>query len=215
MPLVSQLPVTFGYSSNPGLRTPLQTGAGNRRWKGRDPPPIMNALDIVIVVILAYCLIRGIFRGLVKELSAIVGVLAGFYAAYTYYPLAASLASRWISDPAIRSVLSFFVLFAAVFVLVSLLGVLIQRLLRMVFLGWVDRICGGGFGAVKGLLISAVVVVALTAFLQKGTPLVRDSLLSPYVTVVSERLAKIVSQEMKQQFTVKAAYLKDNWEGQP
>jgi membrane protein required for colicin V production len=30
--------------------------------------------------------IRGIFRGLVRELASIVGVLGGFYAAYSYYP---------------------------------------------------------------------------------------------------------------------------------
>ncbi len=183
------------------------------RRKNSEPesPPIMNALDIVIAVILAYCLIRGIFRGLVKEVSSIVGVLAGFYAAYTYYPQVAQLISRWIFDPAIRSILSFFLLFCLVFALVSLLGVLLKHLLQVAYMGWVDRICGGGFGTVKGLLISAVIVVALTAFLQRGTPLVRDSLLAPHVTVLSERMAKIVSKEMKDQFRVKAAALKSSW----
>jgi membrane protein required for colicin V production len=79
----------------------------------------------------------------------------------------------------------------------------------------VDRICGGGFGAVKGLLISAVIVIALTAFLQKGTPLVRDSLLAPHVTVISERMAKIVTKEMKDQFVVKVADLKNSWGVRP
>ena len=44
----------------------------------------MNYLDIIIVVILSYCVIRGVFRGLIKELSSIIGVFGGFYAAYTY-----------------------------------------------------------------------------------------------------------------------------------
>jgi len=39
----------------------------------------MNALDVVIAVIVGFCLIRGIFRGLIKELSSIIGVFAGFY----------------------------------------------------------------------------------------------------------------------------------------
>ena len=47
----------------------------------------MNPFDMVIVVILSFCLIRGFFRGLIKELASIVGVLGGFYAAYTYYPI--------------------------------------------------------------------------------------------------------------------------------
>ena len=46
----------------------------------------MNPFDILMLIILAYGLIRGIFRGLVRELASIIGVLGGFYAAYSYYP---------------------------------------------------------------------------------------------------------------------------------
>ena len=51
----------------------------------------MNPFDMLIIVVLAFSVIRGIFRGLVKELSSIVGVMAGFYAAYSYYPSIAGL----------------------------------------------------------------------------------------------------------------------------
>jgi membrane protein required for colicin V production len=40
-----------------------------------------------ILTILSYGLIRGIFRGLVREISSIVGVLGGFYAAYLIIPM--------------------------------------------------------------------------------------------------------------------------------
>jgi len=59
----------------------------------------MNFFDIIVVVILGYCFIRGIFRGLIKELSSIVGVFGGFYAAYTYYMMVAKLLSKWNGSP--------------------------------------------------------------------------------------------------------------------
>ena len=40
----------------------------------------MNILDILIAVIVGFCLVRGIFRGIIKELTSIVGVVAGFFA---------------------------------------------------------------------------------------------------------------------------------------
>lgn len=171
----------------------------------------MNLLDIFIIIVLAYCLIRGIFRGLIKEISAIVGVLAGFYAAYTYYPDVAGLLQRWISNTAYLNILSFLILFSTVLILVSILGVIIKYILKIAFLGWIDRICGAGFGFVKGILIVSVVLMTLTAFLQKGAPIVRDSLLAPHVTVVSENMAKIVSEDMKRAFTAKLDELKRNW----
>lgn len=171
----------------------------------------MNPLDIFICIVLAYCLIRGIFRGLIKELSAIVGVFAGFYAAFTYYPILVNPLSRWISNTAYLNILSFMIIFCGVFIVISIIGMIIKYLLKIAFLGWFDRICGAGFGAVKGILIVSVVLITLTAFLSTGTPLIRESLLAPHITVVTENMAKIVSKDMKQMFTVKLNNLKAAW----
>ncbi len=172
----------------------------------------MNFLDIFIVIILAYCLIRGIFSGLIRELSAIVGVFAGFYGAYTYYPEVAKLLSRWISDTAYLNILSFLIIFCLLFILVSILGVIIKYVLKIAFLGWVDRICGAGFGAVKGILIVSVILITLTAFLSKGTPVIRDSLLAPHVTLISQNMAKVVSKDMKKAFYAKLTELRKTWD---
>lgn len=172
----------------------------------------MNFLDVAIVIILSYCLIRGIFRGFVKELSSIIGVLGGFYAAYTYYPLIARLFSRWISNISYLNILSFLIIFCTVFIIISLLGVLIKYILRIAFLGWFDRICGAGFGIIKGVLIAAVILISLTAFLPPGAPVVKDSLLSPHVTLLSEKMAKVVSYNMRDEFAAKIKELKKVWE---
>ena len=172
----------------------------------------MNLLDIFIIIVIAYCLIRGIFRGLIKEVSAIIGVFAGFYAAYTYYPVVAKLLSPWISNTAYLNILSFLIIFCLLFILISIVGIIIKYILKVAFLGWVDRICGAGFGFVKGILIVSIVLMTLTAFLKKGSPLIKDSLLAPHVSMVSENLAKVVSKDMKNAFVVKLDELKKSWE---
>jgi len=171
----------------------------------------MNALDIVIVVITGFCLIRGIFRGLTKELSSIVGVLGGFYGAYTYYPFVARLLGRWISDAVYLNIVSFFIIFCAVLGIISIAAIIIQYLLNIAFLGWVDRICGAGFGFLKAVLIASVMVVALTAFLPRGAGVLKQSVLAPHVMHVSERMAKVISQEMRRNFSTKLTDLKSNW----
>ena len=172
----------------------------------------MNPLDVVIIIIGGFCLIRGIFRGLIKEMSSIVGVLGGFYGAYTYYPEVSKLLSGWISNTGYLNILSFLIIFVGVFLAVSILGVIIKYFLNIAFMGWIDRICGAGFGFVKGVLIVSVLIVALTAFLPKGASIVKNSLLAPHVMVISENLAKVVSQDMKRQFREKIAALKKAWQ---
>lgn len=174
----------------------------------------MNPFDIVIIVILSFCLVRGIFRGLVKEVSAIIGVLAGFYAAYSYYAEIAKLLSNWISNVAYSNILSFLILFVGVLVIVNILGIIIKYILKIASLGWIDRVSGAGFGIIKGVLIVSILLIMLTAFLPKGSPVIRNSMLSPYITLVSERLAKVIPQSMKDQFSFKLKDFKETWKKQ-
>jgi len=172
----------------------------------------MNSFDIVVAVILGFCLIRGIFRGLVKEMASIIGVLAGFYAAYTYYPEMAGLLSRWIDNASYLNITSFMVLFCFILIIISILGVVLKYLMSIAHLGWVDRVSGACFGILKGVLIVSVLLVTLTAFLPKGSPLVRDSLLAPHINMLSENMAKIISDDMQHAFDEKMGELKDIWE---
>jgi membrane protein required for colicin V production len=174
----------------------------------------MNALDIIIGIILAYTLIRGVFRGLVVEMASIFGVFAGVYAAVFYYPHAAAYLSRWIADEAYRNIASFLVIFAVVFIVVGILGVLIKYLLNIASLGWLDRLCGFAFGGIKGILISAVLLMTLTAFLPSGTALIKKSHLAPHVNQIAARLAKIVPQDMRQKFFGKMKEFEKAWQNQ-
>jgi membrane protein required for colicin V production len=171
----------------------------------------MNPFDILIIVILGYSLVRGLFRGLVKEVSSIIGVLGGFYAAYTYYDIPAGLLSSLIKNTAYLNILSFLGVFCSVVILVSFLGVIIKYLLNIAFLGWVDRICGVGFGFIKGILIVCVLFITLTAFLPKGSAFIRNSVLAPHVSWASEKMANVISKEMKRDFMAKLGELKKAW----
>jgi membrane protein required for colicin V production len=84
-----------------------------------------------------------------------------------------------------------------VVILVGILAVVIKYLLNIAYLGWVDRVSGALFGGLKGVLVSCVLFIVLTAFLPKGAPLIKNATLSPYVSTVSEVMAKVLSKDMK------------------
>ena len=64
---------------------------------------------------------------------------------------------------------------------------------------------------IEGILIISVVLISLTAFLKKGAPIIRDSILAPHVTMVSENMVKIVPKDMKKAFTDKLEELRTAW----
>lgn len=171
----------------------------------------MNPFDITAIVILGYCLIRGFFRGLIKELAAIVGVVGGYYTGNLYYQDLEAFLSRWIHAPDYLNLISFLIIFCVVLIAVSILGVVIKYLLKIAFLGWIDRFFGLCFGTAKGVLIVAVLLFLATTFLPRSTPLMRDSHLAPYVTVIAENMTRIIPQEMKQAFASHLDELKESW----
>ncbi len=161
----------------------------------------MNGFDMIILVVMGYCVIRGIFRGFIREVSAIVGVLGGGYAAYSYYRPLSPLFAAWISDPSYHAIAAFLVLFCAVFLAVMLVGILIRFLVKMALLGVIDRIFGAMIGAVKGVLIVSLIFLFLVSFLPPRAGLiVQQSRLSPLVNAVSKDMVRLVPLETRKRF---------------
>ncbi|MGD1967883.1 MAG: CvpA family protein [Desulfobacterales bacterium] len=171
----------------------------------------MNPFDVFIILIMGYSIVRGLFRGLVKEVSSIIGVLGGFYAAYSYYPMVAKLLSGIIDEQSYLNILSFLIVFCGILIIISILGVVIKYLLNVAFLGWIDRICGLGFGLIKGVLIVSVIFIILTTFLSKGAPIIKKSILAPHVIWISEKMVGLVSDDMKKDFFTKLDEFKKAW----
>lgn len=172
----------------------------------------MNLFDILIIIILLYCLVRGIFRGLLKELSSLVGVLGGFYAAYTYYHEVGKLLNRWIDNPNYVNILSFLLVFICVFLIISILGIIIKYILKIVFLGWVDRIFGAVFGILKGILIASVLLIVFTAFLPDSSDIIKTSKTSHYLAGISNKMIKVTPKDLKREYQKKIKDIEKVWE---
>jgi len=173
----------------------------------------MNILDYVIAGVVGFCLVRGLFRGLVKEISSIVGVFAGYYCACNFYKPLSEIVQEWniISNPAYIKIIVFFCLFCIVFILIGLIGVVIRYLLRELFISWVDTAFGGGFGMAKGVLITSVLLIPLTAFLPDDDRLMKESVLAPHVTVISRKMVSMVPEHLKEKFNHNVDQLKSFW----
>lgn len=172
----------------------------------------MNLFDILIIIILLYCVVRGIFRGLLKEMSSLIGVFGGFYAAYTYYSEVGKYLNKWITNPNYINILSFLLIFVCVFLIISILGIIIKYILKIVFLGWVDRVFGAVFGILKGILISSVLLIVFTAFLPDSANILKTSKTSPYLAVVSNKMIKVTPKDLKREYQIKIKDIETAWE---
>jgi membrane protein required for colicin V production len=221
--LITSLCVDTSGKSHPDAPLSIKTGpkrlndpaAHSRFQHHEEGTDVLNPFDIAIIAIVCFCVIRGAFRGIIKEASSIVGVIAGLWTAIAYYPNMASSLKRFADlfpNEGYVNIVSFLIIFGAVFLVVSALGILLKYLLKIVFLAWVDKLCGACFGFVKGFAIVAMLFFVLTTFMDKGTPIVKESLLCPYVSSASETMSRFASKDMRHEFQSKLDIVKKSWD---
>lgn len=125
----------------------------------------MNLLDFFILIPVVWLCIRGFSKGLILELATLIGMALGILAAYYFSPGLSSALKDYLtfSDPILK-IISYIAIFLCVLLVSWLIGKLISKGADLIALGWLNKILGGIFGLVKGVLVSALLVMAVIYF---------------------------------------------------
>jgi membrane protein required for colicin V production len=124
----------------------------------------MNTFDWTIIALVALSMLFAFFRGVTRELIALVAWVLGFVAAVALTPLLGGMLPEIGDNPVLRYLLAFVAVFIGCLVLGALIAWPLTTVIRKAGLGFVDRFLGAVFGAVRGvvLVMSFVLVAGLT-----------------------------------------------------
>ena len=108
----------------------------------------MNYLDIFITCLLVFGFFRGYSKGLVIELSSIIGLILGVYGSIKFSDFTFLFFSKnfpeiieSINENYIK-IASFVFTFLLIIVLISFIGKGLTKLLKMIFLGFINKLLG-------------------------------------------------------------------------
>jgi membrane protein required for colicin V production len=116
----------------------------------------MEFIDLILGGLLAYGLIKGLWKGLFTELASVVSLLAGIFIAVKFSALVAHMLEGTVSNPKHAAIVAFILLFIAVVVGIMLLAKTFTALASFAGLGLINRLLGGLFGLIKMALILSV-----------------------------------------------------------
>jgi len=111
----------------------------------------MQGLDLIIILFTAFLLIKGVWKGFVKEIAGIIAVGLAVVLSFLYHKDAATFLENYL-DERYTTAVGYVVVFLAVYLVVMLAGNIIDKILKTVFLGGINRVLGGLFGLVKSAL---------------------------------------------------------------
>jgi len=119
--------------------------------------------DMVILGITLVLGLKGLFRGLIKEVFGIVGIIGAIFVASRAASEIGNLIAPFLAleNETTIKLIGFIIALVGFWVIIYVLGVIVSKIFSASGLGLFDRIFGFVFGAAKVFLIFSVIAYAL------------------------------------------------------
>lgn len=179
----------------------------------------MNPLDVVLVAVTLLSTALGAWRGLLREVIGIVGVIAALLASYLLTPLVMPMFGGDFG------MLAYVIVSVAIFlcgmVAATAVGWILARMVHALHLGGIDRFLGGFFGLLRAGVLTVAAFTLLVLLVEPGHPLMAGSRLleleAPAVYWVGSRLpherARSVFLERWDDLAQSRGWSRDYWVG--
>ncbi|NSW93316.1 MAG: CvpA family protein [Bacteroidales bacterium] len=124
----------------------------------------MNWIDFVILILLVLGLFKGFTDGLVKELASLTALVLGIWGAIKFSGLTAEkLYDFFDMTGKYVGILAFLITFGIIVIIIHFVGIVADRFVKAVSLGFLNRLLGMVFGVFKTALLLSILFVVLNA----------------------------------------------------
>ena len=138
----------------------------------------MTVFDYAVILTIGLSVVLSVIRGAVREVLALTAWVLAFLAAQFYTVEIAALLPDNLSNPSLRLMTGFALVFLTVLVVMSLIAILSSKLVKASGLSVADRTLGAVFGLARGYLMVLILVLlgGLTSLPKQ--PMWKDALFS-------------------------------------
>ena len=128
----------------------------------------MNNLDIFILIILLIGGLNGLRQGFVNAFANLVGWIVALIVGAKYANLIAPSMTILSQDPVVQKIAAFAFIVLLIVVLTWIVTAILNRMLKTLKLGPLNRLAGGAFGTLKGLLIVLISMQGIGSFVESS-----------------------------------------------
>jgi len=164
----------------------------------------MNSLDYILFIPLLYGLYRGFTKGLIIELASLLALTLGIYGALHFSSLTFEFLSHYVEIKTVYlQLVSYGLTFLIIVMLISLTGKILTMLIKLVALGFINRMMGAIFGGIKVLLILSVFILFFDRFNKQfgmvNEEILTSSLMYNPIRIQAEQFYPNVLEEFERQ----------------
>ena len=149
----------------------------------------MILIDLIIIAIIGFGIIRGYSKGLIIELSSFFGIFISFFIAGNIDNLLSNEISAFVSvNSDFLNTISFIIIFILSYLLIIYVAKGFTKLAKVVYLGLLNSLLGGVFGGLKLLLILLIITKIIFSLNLLSNSIIAESSIIIHLHVLSEIL---------------------------
>ena len=150
----------------------------------------MNILDIILLICFVPAIIQGLRKGFIAQAVSIISIVAGIWASARFADVVSAWVAQYITaSEQVMKVVAFALILVVVFIVLGLVGRLLEGLFNLVLLGWVNKLLGVVFALLKTALIVGLLIIVFTSindnfhFVQESV--LNESVLYPHLKKIA------------------------------
>lgn len=173
----------------------------------------MNWLDILLAVILLFSFAGAFWNGISREVVRIIALLGGIFGGMWWYTDLTPHITPYVGDESMASFAAFGVIVVGSLVAGGVIAWLLAKVLHWSGLRWFDRLLGGAFGLVRGLILATAIVLAVVAFAPttESSETVAASRIAPLVLHSARWTAALAPQDLRASFYSGFDRVRNQW----
>lgn len=138
----------------------------------------MNILDIILLICFIPAIVQGIRKGFISQVISIVSLILGIWLSARFATVVSGWLGQWITAPGqVLEIVAFALILVLVFLGLGAVGKLLEATIRLVMLGWLNKLLGVVFALLKTALIVGLVIMAFSS-LNSTVGFVKDEVLN-------------------------------------
>jgi membrane protein required for colicin V production len=118
----------------------------------------VNGVDIVLLVVLVITTLAGFRQGFIMEIAGILGAVAALGVARLEYVDLRTILEQFATKSPWLTIVAYMLVFLVVWGAIVIVARKIRQLVRLMMLGWLDRLGGAVIGLVQGALLIALLL---------------------------------------------------------
>ena len=118
---------------------------------------MFNSFDFIIIIILGFIFLYGFYKGIISITVPIIAIIITFIIA----PLIYNNLSKIFNHSAILKIISFIASYSIIRIILSKVEDSIKKLLKIIFLGWIDRL----LGAIVLTLVACIIIAFISSII--------------------------------------------------